>query len=124
MESVFAHANRKKTLPAIFAIALGLSLFLSDRGLPDGLTDACAAESPTKSIVFLGDSLTAGFGVQPTEAFPALVAEKIRQLNKKVQVVLNKTEGLDTDIITADFYKLGFSEPFCIDRRLMVSSLK
>ena len=74
MESVFAHANRKKTLPAIFAIALGLSLFLSAGGLPE----ARAAESAAKSIVFLGDSLTAGFGVQPTEAFPALVAEKIR----------------------------------------------
>jgi len=74
MESVFAHANRKKTMPAILAIALGVSLFLSGGGLPD----ARAAETPGKSLVFLGDSLTAGFGVQPTEAFPALVAEKIR----------------------------------------------
>src|SRR5947207_7058227 len=73
MESVFAHANRKKTMPAILAIALGVSVFLSGGGLPD----ARAAETPAKSLVFLGDSLTAGFGVQPTEAFPALVAEKI-----------------------------------------------
>ena len=73
MESVFAHANGKKTMPAIFAIALGVSVFLSGGGLPD----ARAAETPAKSLVFLGDSLTAGFGVQPTEAFPALVAEKI-----------------------------------------------
>ena len=94
MESVFAHANRKKTLPAIFAIALGLSLFLSDGGLPDGLTDACAAESPTKSIVFLGDSLTAGFGVQPTEAFPALVAEKIRAAGLPFEV---QNAGLSGD---------------------------
>ena len=94
MESVLAHANRKKTLPAIFAIALGLSLFLSDRGLPDGLTDACAAESPTKSIVFLGDSLTAGFGVQPTEAFPALVAEKIRAAGLPFEV---QNAGLSGD---------------------------
>ena len=60
-------------MPAILAIALGVSLFLSGGGLPD----ARAAETPAKSLVFLGDSLTAGFGVQPTEAFPALVAEKI-----------------------------------------------
>ena len=60
-------------MPAIFAIALGVSVFLSGGGLPD----ARAAETPAKSLVFLGDSLTAGFGVQPTEAFPALVAEKI-----------------------------------------------
>jgi acyl-CoA thioesterase I len=65
-----------KTMPAIFAIALGVSIF----------STAILAESPapsappasTKTVVFLGDSLTAGLGVQPAEAFPALVAEKIR----------------------------------------------
>jgi len=57
-------------MPAIFAIALALSFFF------DGLPDARAAE--TKRLVFLGDSLTAGFGVQSAEAFPALIAEKIR----------------------------------------------
>jgi acyl-CoA thioesterase-1 len=90
MESVFAHANRKKTLPAIFAIALGLSLFLSGAGRPD----ARAAESPAKSVVFLGDSLTAGFGVQPTEAFPALVAEKIRAAGLPFEV---QNAGLSGD---------------------------
>src|SRR2546423_4892652 len=61
MESIFAHAHRKKTMPAIFAIALGLSFFLSGGGLPD----ARAAEPQKKRVVFLGDSLTAGLGVQP-----------------------------------------------------------
>src|SRR6266404_6243010 len=60
-----------KTMPAIFAIALGLSFFLP----------ALVAETPpatcAKGVVFLGDSLTAGLGVMHTEAFPALVAEKI-----------------------------------------------
>ncbi|HKP93084.1 MAG TPA: arylesterase [Chthoniobacterales bacterium] len=59
-------------MPAIFAIALCLSFFFP----------VLRAQTPTppatKSIVFLGDSLTAGLGVQPGEAFPALVAEKIR----------------------------------------------
>ena len=58
-------------MPAIFAIALGLSLFFP----------ALRAETqPTpgkRSLVFLGDSLTAGLGVQSNEAFPNLVAEKI-----------------------------------------------
>jgi acyl-CoA thioesterase-1 len=31
-----------------------------------------------KTIVFLGDSLSAGLGVHPEEAFPALIEEKIR----------------------------------------------
>jgi acyl-CoA thioesterase-1 len=58
-------------MPAIFPIALALSLFFG------GLPYARAAETKTKSLVFLGDSLTAGFGVERSEAFPALVAEKI-----------------------------------------------
>src|SRR5204862_4434990 len=37
-----------------------------------------AAPQSRKSVVFLGDSLTAGFGVQPNEAFPALIGEKAR----------------------------------------------
>jgi len=77
-------------LPAIFAIALGVSLFLSDSRLPD----ARAAETPAKSLVFLGDSLTAGFGVQPTEAFPALIAEKIRATNLPFEV---QNAGLSGD---------------------------
>jgi len=71
-------------LPAIFAIALGLSLFLT----------AHAAETPAKSVVFLGDSLTAGFGVQPTEAFPALIAEKIRAAGLPFEV---QNPGLSGD---------------------------
>jgi len=71
-------------MPAIFAIALGVSLFLSAR----------AAEMPKKSVVFLGDSLTAGLGVQPSEAFPALVAEKIRAAGLPFEV---ENAGLSGD---------------------------
>jgi GTP-binding protein len=39
------------------------------------------------------------------------VAEKLRTLNKTVYLVVNKTEGLDEDIITADFFRLGFGNP-------------
>ncbi|MFL6590953.1 MAG: arylesterase [Chthoniobacterales bacterium] len=59
-------------MPAIFAIALGLSLFLPALR---GETQSVAGK---KSVVFLGDSLTAGLGVQSSEAFPQLVAEKIK----------------------------------------------
>jgi acyl-CoA thioesterase I len=62
----------KQTMPAIFAFALGVSLF------PPHLQAETPASTGRKTIVFLGDSLTAGLGVQPTEAFPALVAEKIK----------------------------------------------
>jgi acyl-CoA thioesterase-1 len=88
MKTVFAHANRKKTMPAIFAIAFGLSFFLA---AANGQTPAPA---PKKTIVFLGDSLTAGLGVQSSEAFPALVAEKVRAGNLPFEV---ENAGLSGD---------------------------
>jgi acyl-CoA thioesterase I len=40
-----------------------------------------------KTIVFYGNSLTAGYGVDPSEAFPALVQEKIDALQLPYKVV-------------------------------------
>lgn len=38
----------------------------------------------------------------------------LRKYPAKVQVVANKAEGLDSNIVSADFYKLGFGEPYTI----------
>jgi acyl-CoA thioesterase I len=51
---------------------------------------ACVWAQPAtteKAVVFLGDSLTAGYGVQPAESFPALIAEKIRAAGLPFEVV-------------------------------------
>jgi len=40
-----------------------------------------------KTIVFFGNSLTAGYGVDPSEAFPALIQEKLDSLNLPYKVV-------------------------------------
>ncbi len=45
-----------------------------------------AVPSPTV-ILFYGDSLTAGYGLSPEEAFPALVEKKLNKSEKKVKVV-------------------------------------
>ena len=71
-------------MPAIFAIALALSFFLPVH----------AAEPAKKRVVFLGDSLTAGLGVQSSEAFPALVAEKVRAAGLPFEV---ENAGLSGD---------------------------
>jgi GTP-binding protein len=42
------------------------------------------------------------------------IVEKLRTLNKDTHLVVNKTEGLDKDIVTAEFYQLGFNEPHAI----------
>jgi acyl-CoA thioesterase I len=45
------------------------------------------AQSPTPVVLFFGDSLTAGYGLSPEEAFPALIEKKITKSGKKVKVV-------------------------------------
>ncbi|WP_228466956.1 arylesterase [Adhaeribacter swui] len=40
-----------------------------------------------KSILFFGNSLTAGYGLQPSEAFPALIQKKIDSLNLPYKVI-------------------------------------
>jgi acyl-CoA thioesterase-1 len=44
-------------------------------------------KSKSKTIVFYGNSLTAGYGVDPSEAFPALVQNKIDSLQLPYKVV-------------------------------------
>ena len=55
-----------------------------------------AQETPAKkTIVFLGDSLSAGTGVKPEEAFPAVIEQKIRERGLPFEVV-NAGIGGDT----------------------------
>jgi acyl-CoA thioesterase-1 len=49
------------------------------------ITGLSAAES--KTIVFFGDSITAGYGLDPDEAYPALVQKKIDVSGKPGRVV-------------------------------------
>jgi len=50
-----------------------------------GTTDVIVAK--TKTIVFFGNSLTAGYGVSPSEAFPAIIQKKIDSLGLPYQVI-------------------------------------
>lgn len=45
------------------------------------------ASETTKTILFFGDSLTAGYGLSPDEAFPALIGLELSMNKKKVKVV-------------------------------------
>ena len=48
---------------------------------------ARAADAPRKTIVVLGDSIAAGSGVEPTEAFPSLLQQKIQEKQLPYEVV-------------------------------------
>lgn len=39
------------------------------------------------------------------------IAQKLRPLNKRIYLLVNKSEGLDSHTITSEFYPLGMSEP-------------
>lgn len=47
-------------------------------------------------------------------AMDLTIAKKLRSLNKSIYLVVNKSEGVDAAIITAEFYRLGFGEPYAI----------
>ena len=57
-----------------------------------------AANSSTKlkTILFFGNSLTAGYGLEPTEAFPALIQNKIDSLNLPYKVINAGVSGETT----------------------------
>jgi acyl-CoA thioesterase-1 len=47
----------------------------------------------TKTILFFGNSLTAGYGVEPAEAFPALIQQKIDSMNLSYKVINGGVSG-------------------------------
>ena len=46
-----------------------------------------AATTGKKRLLFFGNSLTAGYGVEPDEAFPALIGDKIDSLKLNYEVI-------------------------------------
>ena len=79
-------------MPAICGIALCLCLFSPT--IFGETPSPTPGATPAKTVVFLGDSLTAGFGLPPGEAFPALIGEKIRAAGLPFQV---ENAGLSGD---------------------------
>lgn len=52
--------------------------------------------SKIKTILFFGNSLTAGYGLEPSQAFPALIQKKIDSLELKYKVVNAGVSGETT----------------------------
>jgi GTP-binding protein len=53
-------------------------------------------------ILFVVDARS---GLMPADH---LIADKLRKLDKTILFIINKTDGLDADLILSDFYQLGF----------------
>src|SRR5687768_5148010 len=63
------------------------------------------ADGPPR-IVFLGDSLTAGLGVAPTEAYPALIEQRVRKAGLPHEVV---NAGVSGDTSAGGLRRLDWS---------------
>jgi len=68
-------------------------------------TQALRAVEESDAVIFLVD------GRQGLTAADEEIATKLRSMGKIVTTAVNKTEGLDADIATGEFYALGLSEP-------------
>jgi acyl-CoA thioesterase-1 len=68
-----------------------------------------AAPAPLKTIVFVGDSITEGYGVKQDQAFPAIAGELLRKRGRNVKVVNGGISGsvsADADARVKWFLKL------------------
>ncbi|HUS00167.1 MAG TPA: arylesterase [Chitinophagaceae bacterium] len=55
-----------------------------------------AAAGKIKTIIFFGNSLTAGYGIEPSQAFPALIQKKIDSLDLPYKVINAGVSGETT----------------------------
>ncbi len=69
---------------------------------------ALRAVQEADRVLFLVDSRS---GITPDDHY---IAQTLRKLNKKVFLVANKAEGVDSATAGADFYSLGLGEPRAI----------
>lgn len=70
-------------MPRFVAVVL---LLIAGLGQSRG-ADAKAGPNDRKSVVILGDSLAAGYGLDPSESFPALIQKKIDEAGMNFSVV-------------------------------------
>ncbi|WP_181705096.1 arylesterase [Chthonobacter rhizosphaerae] len=91
--------------PALSAIALLVHLLLAP------LVSAAPAAADTVRLVAFGDSLTAGYGLSPREAFPARLEAALKARGHDVAVV---NAGVSGDTVAAGLARVDwtFSEPF------------
>ena len=66
------------------------------------------AVSEADAVVFIVDGRD---GLTPQDK---RIAEALRRLERPVRVAVNKTEGMNRDIVTAEFHELGLGDPVAI----------
>jgi acyl-CoA thioesterase I len=93
-----------KRIPFLFAAIISVFLVQcgneeKDPGIskpPSGSADTTIPKATTKTILFFGNSLSAGYGVDPSEAFPALIQQKIDSMDLPYKVINGGVSGETT----------------------------
>jgi len=85
--------RRARTAALLCAVSFSVAALTAATG---PARDATASSGDAKVIVFFGDSLTAGYGLGPGQAFPALIQEKINSLGWNFRVVNAGVSGETT----------------------------
>ena len=79
--------------PALLLLVFALFLSCGDqkkeeeKKAEEEKTEEKDEESNPKTILFFGDSLTAGMGLDPNEAFPAIIQEKLDSLGLNYEII-------------------------------------
>lgn len=68
----------KWCLPTIVTVVASIAVLVAQ---------AEGAQSEGKTVLFFGDSITAGFGIDPDQAFPALIQKKITEEGWDIQII-------------------------------------
>jgi acyl-CoA thioesterase-1 len=75
------------------ALVISMLSIVSSQSVTAGSHDS----SPMKRILVLGDSLSAGFGLRPNQAYPALLTEKLGATGLNFEIVSASQSGGTTE---------------------------
>jgi acyl-CoA thioesterase-1 len=103
-----------------FAIAIASSSACENEPTPAEARPAASAAAPAPSIVFLGDSLTAGFGLAEHEALPALIQQRVRAAHLPYHVV---NAGRSGDTTAGGLARIDWYLKDSLDLRALVIGL-
>lgn len=115
MRGIGAGKHMKEAVFSLLAMLLLAGCGSAQKDPPAGTPAASQKETAAasgenhhdqaKTIVFLGDSLTAGYGIDPSRAYPALIQEKIERRGWNFKVV---NAGLSGDTSSDGLRRLGW----------------
>lgn len=105
-DAIALSVRRRPWLPTLLLMLLAACS--SDKSAPTSQPESQSkpAQASAPRIVFLGDSLTAGLGLQPQESYPALIERRLAQQGYRYEVV---NAGVSGDTSAGGLRRLEWS---------------